>query len=66
MLQILATAYPGELERDELAKRAGFSAGSGSFTEALAKLRKLDLITGRGLRASESLMGSVRLTETGA
>jgi hypothetical protein len=65
-LQIVVTAYPGELAREELAGRAGFSSGSGSFVAALAKLRKLDLLTRRGLRASETLMASVRLTETHA
>lgn len=62
LLQVLVTAYPSELARDELAERAGYRT-SGTFTEQIATLRKLDLITKRGLRASESLMGSVRLIE---
>ena len=62
LLQVIVTAYPESLTREELADRAGYHT-SGSFTEAIAKLRKLDLITARGLRASEALMGGVRLVE---
>lgn len=57
ILQTLVTAYPETLERTDLANRAGYSAESGGFAVALAKLRRLELVD--GLRASGSLMAAV-------
>ena len=55
ILQVLAQAYPAEVDRDRLATSTGYSARSGSFAQALAKLRKLELVD--GFRASSALMG---------
>lgn len=54
VLAALADEYPEEVEREALASRTGYSARSGSFASALAKLRTLELVD--GLRASKSLM----------
>jgi DNA-binding winged helix-turn-helix (wHTH) protein len=54
ILDALVEAYPHELERDELAARTRYSGRSGPFAQALAKLRRLDLV--KGLRASPVLM----------
>lgn len=62
LLQVLVTAYPSELSREELAERTGYRL-SGTFTEQIAKLRKLGLITKRGLRVSDSLVGGISLME---
>lgn len=55
ILQVLAQAYPAEVDRERLASSTGYSARSGSFAQALAKLRKLELVD--GFRASSALMG---------
>lgn len=59
ILQTLATAYPGELSRDELAERTGYSAQSGGFGSALARLRTLTLV--EGLAISRPLAQAVGL-----
>lgn len=57
MLRVLADVYPHALSREELGERAGLSAGSGTFTTYLGKLRTLELIEGRAeLRASTELL----------
>ena len=67
LLQVLATAYPGELPREVLAERSGYASASGGFSKALGKLRKLDLVPSRGpLRASEAFMGAVSLSTKGS
>jgi uncharacterized protein len=58
MLQALLEAYPLSLTNAELGERAGISAGSGTFSTYLSRLRALELVTGRGgqLCASEELV----------
>lgn len=46
ILRELAKHFPNGLHQDTLATNAGYSGTSGSFFGALAKLRKLDLISG--------------------
>lgn len=58
ILQVLATAWPREVERHKLAETTGYSAESGGFAQALAKLRTLELIS--GFRATDALMEAVR------
>lgn len=65
LLQIIVTEHPGALTRDELAERAGYSDTSGSFNKKLGKLRKLDLVARRALRASDALMAAVALSKKG-
>jgi len=56
MLSALADAYPKPLTRAELADRAGLTGNSGTFDTYLGRLRRLELVEGRGeLRASEEL-----------
>lgn len=57
VLQTLVSAYPETLERSDLADRAGYSAESGGFAVALAKLRRLELVD--GLRASGAIMAAI-------
>lgn len=54
VLDVLVTAYPAGLEREELAFRAGLAAGGGSFGSAVATLRRYALVERAGnlLRAS--------------
>jgi hypothetical protein len=56
ILQVATTVYPDSLTRAALAERTGYSASSGSFAGALAKLRTLGLLEGN--RASSELMGA--------
>jgi len=58
ILQVLATAWPKEVDRHKLAETTGYSAESGGFAQALAKLRTLELIS--GFRATDALMEAVR------
>jgi len=55
ILQNAALVYPGELSREELAKRTGYSLTSGGFAGALAELRTLGLL--EGTKATAELMG---------
>lgn len=56
LLRELARAYPRALTKDQAAERAELSASSGTFATYCAKLRTLELISGRGeLKASEEL-----------
>jgi hypothetical protein len=56
MLRALVDVYPSALASEELGRRAGISERSGTFSTYLARLRALELVTGRGeLCASEEL-----------
>lgn len=57
VLRVLLEAWPDSLPQEEVASRANYSATSGGFYGALAKLRKLELISGgkAALRASDEL-----------
>ena len=56
MLSALLEVYPAALSDEALGERAGISHLSGSFRNYRAKLRSLELITGRGeLLAAEEL-----------
>ncbi len=58
ILRVIADAYPNAVDRDRLCAETGYSPTSGGFFDALAKLRKLELIANRGdLRATDDLMG---------
>jgi hypothetical protein len=51
------TRYGHKFGRDELAVRAGYSATSGGYANALGRLRTLELIEGRGeIKASPELL----------
>jgi hypothetical protein len=56
---ILRKLAEGTRPQSDLASETGYSPTSGGFKGALAKLRKLDLISGgsTGLRISDDLMG---------
>lgn len=56
ILRVLVDAYPNALSKEEVGAKSGYQASSGSFRNALSRLRTLELITGYGnepLRASE-------------
>lgn len=56
ILDALCTAYPRELEKEDLAAATGYEASGGGFNNALSRLRTLELIEGRGaIRASSEL-----------
>lgn len=54
VLDVVVKAYPRTLDREEIARLAGYSADSGGYAGALALLRNLELID--GFRASRALM----------
>lgn len=54
VLEEVVAAYPRTLDRDTIARLAGYSAESGGYAAALALLRNLELID--GFRASRALM----------
>lgn len=57
ILSVVASAYPKELQLDEVCRRADM-AKSGTFARYVTKLRSLELVEGRGaLRASDELFG---------
>lgn len=58
VLRVLLDAWPAELSRTEMAERAGYSANSGGFNAAVAKLRTLDLVNGN--RAEDTLAQQAR------
>jgi hypothetical protein len=60
MLPIVVAHYPNEVSADSLAELTGYRK-SGSFSGALAVLRTLDLITKRGIRASDELIEGMRI-----
>ncbi|MEA2677188.1 MAG: hypothetical protein QOJ81_1329 [Chloroflexota bacterium] len=57
VLHVLVSAWPDTMAKTDVAAQAGYSATSGGFFGALAKLRKLDLIEGDGtaLRATDAI-----------
>jgi polyhydroxyalkanoate synthesis regulator phasin len=58
VLEVLYQAWPESLHQTEVAARAGYEPKGGGFTQAVAKLRRLELIEGSGdLRASDDLRG---------
>lgn len=55
-LEAVAEVYPRTLSKEQIASRAGYEAAGGSFTNALGRLRTLELIEGRReMKASEAL-----------
>lgn len=55
-LEALAGAWPGSLNKAEVAQLAGYEATGGGFNNALSRLRTLELISGIGeLKASDDL-----------
>jgi hypothetical protein len=57
ILRTLAAAYPQSMTRDEVAAALGYSASSGGFNGALAKLRTLELIERGTPRLSDDFFG---------
>ncbi len=57
VLAVLMKYYPRSVNRQTLAREAGYSADSGHFANVLGRLRSLELATGRGdeNKASEAL-----------
>ena len=57
MLRVLAERYPRPTTAEDLGEAAELSAGSGTFSTYLGRLRTLELVTGSksDLRASEEL-----------
>lgn len=53
-LEVLAEAYPDSLTKEEISERTGYSATSSSFSNALGRLRSLELVV--GFAASQELM----------
>jgi hypothetical protein len=62
ILDTLIEVYPDSLEREELADRTGLTASGGTFGAAVGTLRRYALVepNGRGVRASEVLVGGVK------
>lgn len=60
LMRVLVEAFPNSVTRDELAKRSNYSAESGGFANALAKLRTLTLAVNDagGICASEEIGGA--------
>jgi hypothetical protein len=55
-LTVLIEYYPHTLDRDNVARAAGYTPGTGGVNNALSRLRTLELITGRDqLKASDAL-----------
>lgn len=44
ILRVLLDAYPGEVENDDLARRAGYEPGGGAFNNPRGRLRSLGLV----------------------
>lgn len=58
LLRALCEAYPDGMDKATLAKETGYEPTGGAFNNPLARLRSLELVTGRGtaeIRASEDL-----------
>ncbi|GAA4439087.1 ATP-binding protein [Phytohabitans houttuyneae] len=58
VLDVLVAAWPEALPRDEVAARTGYSASSSSLSNALGRLRSLDLIA--GWAASNEFMEAIQ------
>jgi hypothetical protein len=54
---VLIDIYPAEIERDDLAERAGYAPGTGGINNAISRLCTLELAVrdGKRLRANETL-----------
>lgn len=46
LLDLILGAWPGELTKDELGDKSGYSPGASSFRGGMATLRKMDLVEG--------------------
>lgn len=57
LLAAVAEAYPEGVTVAELAETTGYSLGGGAGSRALTKLRGLDLIAGKPIKASDELFG---------
>lgn len=58
ILRVLCDAYPEGMSKSDLAKASGYEPSGGAFNNPLARLRSLELVTGKGgaeIRASEDL-----------
>lgn len=58
ILRVLCDAYPEGMSKADLAKASGYEPSGGAFNNPLARLRSLELVTGKGgaeIRASEDL-----------
>lgn len=64
ILDALIEVYPDGLDREDLAARTGLTASGGTFGAAVGMLRRYVLAesVGRGLRASEVLVGRENMT----
>lgn len=57
LLEVIVKAYPKAVSRDDLAQRSGYSDKSSSFTNALGRLRSLELINrGQEIKVADELM----------
>jgi len=57
ILAVLCEGYPSVFDKERLATQAGYEAKGGGFNNALGKLRTLELIERKELRASQDLFG---------
>lgn len=58
ILAYLAQLYPQSATKEEAARSTGYEPNGGGFNNALGRLRKLELIDGRGeMKASDHLFG---------
>lgn len=58
ILRALCESYPDGMSKADLAKACGYKPSGGAFNNPLARLRSLELVTGKGgaeIRASEDL-----------
>ncbi|MBA3752658.1 MAG: ATP-binding protein [Nitrospira sp.] len=58
LLRVLCDAFPDGMDKGTRARKSGYEPNGGAFNNPLARLRSLELVTGRGtaeLRASEDL-----------
>lgn len=58
LLRVLSEVYPAGMDKATLAQKTGYEPSGGAFNNPLARLRSLELVTGRGtakIRASEDL-----------
>lgn len=58
VLDVLTDAWPAELDRDTVAGRTGYSAVSSTLSNALGKLRSLELVD--GWRASDEFVQAIQ------
>jgi len=59
ILDVLAQAWPEEVQIPEIAERTGYAANGGGFNNAVSRLRALELAHGRrALRISDDLVGA--------